>query len=201
MQLSAGTFITTVATFTLLTGSCISQATETHPPLNSSHGGLFRSLAGSPENLPFFYRTERYHTTGLDICERISPSLSLSLSYCHNLDQWKQLSWSLAGIKGWGTANRMFFVGTQSFWNWFLFPDPEELKFYGLHSMLHSSYFSRVHENGGELQMWLVSGGRALFQLSNWLVCIWLRKEGYCSLVTMINFYICIWICVRFSGI
>ena len=56
MQLSAGTFITTVATFTLLTGSCISWATETHPLLNSSHDGLFRSPAGSPENLPFFFK-------------------------------------------------------------------------------------------------------------------------------------------------
>ena len=112
-----------------------------------SHGGLFRSPAGSLENFAFFQRTERYRTAGLHICERISLSLSHSLSYCHNLDQWKQLSRGLAGIKGRGTANRMFFVGTQSFWNWFLFPDPEELEFYGLHSTLRSSYFSRVYEN------------------------------------------------------
>lgn len=128
------------------------------------------------------------HSWPWHMWKNFSVSLSLSLSYCHNLDQWKQLSWGLAGIKGRGTANRMFFVGTQSFWNWFLFPDPEELKFYGLHSMLHSSYFSRVNENRGELWMWLVSGDRALFQLSCRLVCIWLRREGYCSLVTMINF-------------
>lgn len=124
--------------------------------------------------------------------KNFSFPLSLSLSYCHNLDQWKQFSWGFAGIKGRGTANRMFFVGTQSFWNWFLFPHPEELKFYGLYSMLHSSYFSRVYENRGELGMWLVSGGRALFQLSYWLVCVWLRKEGYCSLVATINFCTCI---------
>lgn len=42
--------------------------------------------------------------------------------------------------------------------------------------------------------MWLVSGGRAVFQLLNWLLCIYLRREAYCSLVTMINFDICIWI-------
>lgn len=40
--------------------------------------------------------------------------------------------------------------------------------------------------------MWLVNGGRAVFQLLNWLVCIRLRKEAYCSSVTMIHFDICI---------
>lgn len=163
MQLSTGTFITTAASLTLLTGSCIARATQTHPLLNSSHSGLFRSLPGSPENLPFLQGWKVLHSWPWHMWKNFSFSLSLSLSYCHNLDQWKQLSRGLAGIKERGTANRMFFVGTQSFWNWFLFPDPEELKFYGLHSMLHSSYFSRVHENWGELQMWLVSGGKALF--------------------------------------
>lgn len=86
-----------------------------------------------------FFKGLKGTALGLDRCEGMY--LSLTLSYCHNLDQWKQLIWGLAGIKRQGTANRMFFVGTQSSWNWFPFPDPEELKFYGLHSMLHSSYF------------------------------------------------------------
>lgn len=140
MQLSAGTFITMVATFTLLTGSCISQATESHPAKLKSRWP-FQVIDRVTWKLTFFFfkRTERYSTAGLDRCKGMY--LSLTLSYCHNSDQWKQLSWGLAGIKGQGTANRMFFVGTQSFWNRFLFPDPEELKFYGLHSTLHSSYF------------------------------------------------------------
>jgi len=165
MQLSTGTFITTAATFTLLPGSCISWAIETLLLLNWSQGGLFSSPAGSPERLPccFFFLIQDWKV------EHSWPwhmwrNSSLFLSYFHNLDQWKQPSWGLAGIKERGTANGMFLVGMQSCWNWFLFPDPEKLKFYGLHSMLQSSYFSRIDENKEELWAWLVFWSRALFQ-------------------------------------
>lgn len=146
----------------------------------------------------FFFilsRTERYSTAGLDICEGIP---FLFFSYFHNLDQWKQLSWDLAGIKERRTANRMFLVGMQSCWNWFLFPDPEELKFYGLHSMSHSSYFSRIDENKEELWTWLVlerglcfslkigwvalsCEGRVLTAWSPWLIFIF----AFCTVVML----------------
>jgi len=81
MQLSAGTFITTVATSALLTGSCISGATEARPLLNSKVTVAFSGHRQGHRKTSLFFKGLK--DTARLAFTYVKEFLFLFLTLCH----------------------------------------------------------------------------------------------------------------------